>query len=199
MATHTETPLAKDTLDGIAGSNAQGAALLGLSVDDDPKKIVTAIDEFVYAWQGGKRPSEKVIDPEDAPFALGSLWGQQIVRRFGWEWGMITFHQHNNTKAPGVLSPDRSLAIYPIHFLMGCLRDSGVDATILLSYNMIEAGKLGELSPGSYENLMDGVHRIVPRLPPGDAAVLPNPPLQRTGAAGWWSRILGLFGRGPGR
>src|SRR6185312_2908912 len=122
MTTHTETPLAKDTLYGITGANRQGASLIGASLDDDPKAVVTVIDAFVYAWQGGNRPPKKIVDPEDAPFALGSLWGQQIVRSFGWEWGMITFDQHNNTKAPGVLSPDRSLAIYPIHFLMGCLR-----------------------------------------------------------------------------
>lgn len=55
------------------------------------------------------------------------------------------------------------LAVYPIHFLMGALKDAGADVTIALSYNMLEAGKVGKLKPKGYFNLMGGVRRIVPR------------------------------------
>ena len=194
MGTHSETPFTNDGQASMDRAGAEGAAVIGVSPGDDPKTIVEAIDAFVYAWQGGKRPSPKVLDPEDAPYALGALWGQQIVRRFRWDWRTITFHEHNNSKAPGVLSPDRALALYPIHFLIGCLRDPRVDATILLSYNMLEAGKLGETTPGAYENLMEGVQRIVPR---GPAAPSDGPP-HSPGGAGWLSRIRRLFGGGSG-
>jgi hypothetical protein len=43
---------------------------------------------------------------------------------------------------------------------------------------MLKAGNLGETTPGSYVNLMDGVHRIVPRI-----ATPPNKP--------WWKRVIG--------
>ncbi len=124
------------------------------------KALIEAVDAFVFDWQAGKRPPPHSMDADDAPYALGSLWGEQLVRRFSWEWAMVTFHDHS--VAPGVLSPDRALAVYPIHFLMGALKDAGVDVTIALSYNMLEAGKVGRLEPKGYL-LMDGVRRIVPR------------------------------------
>ena len=77
---------------------------------------------------------------------------------------MVTFHEHGDSTAPAVLSPDRSLAVYPIHFIMGCLQDSTVDTTILLAFNMLYADTVGDTTPGSYFNLMDGVHRIIPRI-----------------------------------
>lgn len=164
LKTHSEEPIDPKTFN-LEAAAQDGAALVGVSTSDDPDSIVAAVDEFVFAWQGGKRPPKKVIDPEDAPYALGPLWGQQLVRKFGWDWKFVTFHEHGDSSAPGVLSPDRSLAIYPIHFVLGCLQDSTVDAAIELSYNMLKAGETCEAEPGEYFNYMDGVHRIVPRWP----------------------------------
>jgi hypothetical protein len=61
------------------------------------------------------------------------------------------------------VSLDRSLVVYPIHFITGALEDSRVDATIALAFNMLEAGTVGKQKPKGYLNLMTGVHRIVPR------------------------------------
>ena len=189
MKTHTEADLPPSTRDGIDASAAEAAGWVGVSTDDEPAKIVDAVDAFAFAWQCGTRPPASEIDPEDAPFALGSLWGNQLVRRFGWEWRMVTFHEHGDSVAPGVLSPDRALAVYPIHFLIGCLQNPGVDATVMLGYNMLDAGQIPDPPPGNYFNLMDGVHRLIPRLPPGPAA----PP---TAPAGPMSRVRKFFGRG---
>lgn len=160
--THSEEPV-DPSMFPLEGAAEEGAAILGVSMSDKPDSIVAAIDKFVFAWQGGKRKLKKGIDPEDVPYMLGSLWGQQLVRKFGWDWKMVTFHEHGDSTAPGVLSPDRSLAVYPIHFIIGCFEDSTVDATIMLSYNMLKAGDTGEDKPGEYLNYMDVVHRIVPR------------------------------------
>lgn len=164
MANITEEPIEMETMAGIHGCAAEGLELLGIVAKaGDPKAVVAAIDAFVYAWQKGQRPPAEKLDPDAAPLILGSLWGEQLVRRFGWEWAMITFHDHEDAKTPGVLSPDRSLAVYPIHFLTGCFEDPQVDATIALAYNMLDAGATDGLEPGEYFNLMDGVQRIVPR------------------------------------
>jgi hypothetical protein len=163
MTKITEKPMSADTASSLTGASRDGLAVLGLDAAAEPKAVIEAVDQFVFDWQDGKRPPPDKLDPEDAPFALGSLWGEQLVRRFGWEWAMVTFHDHGNSVAPGVLSPDRALAVYPIHFLMGALKDAGVDVTIALSYNMLEAGNVGKLKPKGYFNLMDGVRRIVPR------------------------------------
>jgi hypothetical protein len=164
MKTHSEHPFPKSMAEALRADAEHGTKLLGVSPDDDPAIIVAAVDAFVYNWQCGDKPPKRVLDPENAPFTLGATWGQQLVHAFGWEWAIVTFHEHGDTTAPGVLSPDRSLAVYPIHFVMGCLQDSTVDTTILIAFNMLEAGKVGDTAPGSYFNLMDGVHRIIPRI-----------------------------------
>jgi hypothetical protein len=176
MDSHTEADIDPNTFASLAGAADEGAKLIGVSPSADPEAIVEAVDAFVFAWQCGTRPSKNAFDPDDVPFAIGSLWGQQIVRKFGWHWKSVTFHEHGNTSAPGVLSPDRALAIYPIHFVLGCLKDSNVDTTIMLSYNMLVAGQMNGASAGAYTNVMEGVHRLIPRI------AVQKP---------WWKRLFG--------
>lgn len=165
MKTHTEDPVAPERMKLILGSAEDGVKAVGVkSSQEPPDLIVAAVDQYVFDWQQGKLPKAKKIDAEDAPFALGTLWGQQLVRAFGWHWAMITFHEHSDSEAPGVIAPDRSLAVYPIHFVQGCLANRGVDVTIALAYNMLKAGKVKGLPPNKYQNLMEGVRRIVPRV-----------------------------------
>lgn len=170
MENVSEKPVEPKTLQIFKNCARDALGVLGLAEGtSDPDTVVSAIDEFVYQWQKGKRPSPKVLEAEDAPYIIGSLWGEQLIKRFGWEWAMVTFHDHGDSSAPGVFSPDRGLAVYPIHFLTGCFENPGVDATILLSYNMLAAGKTRETIEGreinrkAYFNLMEGVRRIVPR------------------------------------
>lgn len=164
MASISEQKIQPDTFASIQSCARDAVDLLDIGDKaSDPQAVVEAIDAFVYEWQKGQRPPPDILDPEDAPFVLGSLWGEQLVKRFGWEWAMMVFHEHGDSSAPGVVSPDRSLAVYPIHFLIGCLQNPDVDATLALSYNLLDAGKIGKMDPGQYFNLMDGVHRIVPR------------------------------------
>jgi hypothetical protein len=164
MKTHSEHPFPKSTAEALREEVDAGSKLLGVSPDDDPAKIVAAVDAFVFDWQCGDHPPASVLDAGDAPFRMGAVWGEQLVRAFGWEWATVTFHEHGDMTAPGVLSPDRSLAVYPIHFIMGCLQDPAVDTTILIAFNMLAAGTIDSTTPGSYFNLMDGVHRIIPRI-----------------------------------
>ena len=137
--------------------------MLGLNERSDPHRILAAIDQFVYGWQCGERPPIP-CEAEDLPYTLGSLWGEQLNRQFGWEWKTITFHEHGDSQAPGVVSPDRSLAIYPIHFIIGCMANSTIDATILLSFKMLAESDWSDSTPRAYANLMEQVFRIVPRI-----------------------------------
>ena len=108
--THSEAPFTPDRMKLILASAGDGLKAVGMtSMDQAPAVLVHAVDDYVFNWQQGKLAKEKMIDPEDAPFALGTLWGEQLVRQFGWQWATITFHQHKDSKAPAVLSPDRSL------------------------------------------------------------------------------------------
>lgn len=164
MKTHTDNPFPASMTEACTAEVAVGTRVLGLTPDDEPATIVSAIDAFVFNWQCGERPPPSVLDPEKVPVMLGAVWGQQFVREFGWEWAIVEFHEHDGMTAPAVLSPDRSLAVYPIHFIMGCLQDSTVDTTILVAFKMLAARRIGDTTPGSYFNLMEGVHRIIPRI-----------------------------------
>ncbi len=102
-------------------------------------------------------------DDDEPAYTFGSLWGTQLVRQLGWEWGWVTFHDHGDTRAIGVFSPDRALAIYPFHFVHGCLRRN-TPVTILLAFDILVDGKrVPRLPPGGYENVMDNVHHAEPR------------------------------------
>jgi hypothetical protein len=146
-------------LEGIDGSAVEGASLAGVATDDPPLKIVTAINAFVSKPPRGS--SGRVDNWTDRALPLGSLWGQQLVRQFGWEWSGVVFHDRGDTKAIGVLTKDRSLAIYPWHFVFGCL-ENNAPVTILLSFNMLLANKIPAQNKGEYVNLMDHVHHVIP-------------------------------------
>ena len=161
----TEGRVPSDVMASIRGCAKDARQVLGKKyAKADPATVVRAIDDFVYRWQRDDRPSEDdVEDGDTARLIMGSLWGEMLVEEFGWEWAEVTFHDHDDSVAFGVVSPDRSLAIYPLEFLLGYVQDPEVDVTVALSFNMLKAGKVPTMRKKSYTNVMDGVRRIVPR------------------------------------
>ena len=161
----TEEPIPENLLRNIKGCAKDALKVLGSKfAKADAATVVAGIDDFAYRWQKGDRPSTKVVeDGEEAHLIFGSLWGEQIVKQFGWEWAKVTFHDYDDSVAFGVFSPDRSLAIYPLEFMLGCLQDPDVDVTVALSFNMLQAGKVPKMKKKSYTNVMEGVNRLVPR------------------------------------
>ncbi len=155
----TEQPLDAAVASNLAGAAAEGAKLANISSTASPLQIVEAINAFV-----AKPPSSwfrKVDNWTDRALPLGSLWAEQMVRQFGWEWATVVRHDQGDSKAVGVFDPSRSLAIYPFDFVFGCLESKSYP-TILLAFNMLVVGKVPELPARSYMNLMDGVRHVVP-------------------------------------
>lgn len=158
----TETELDNQMLEEIRQSAREGAELIGVDLEaQSPQEIVEKIDAFVSQQQRRKKSTSG--DHDAAEIALGGLWGEQLVRALGWEWSSVTFHDHNNANAVGVFSPDRSLVIYPLHFIFSCL-ENAAPVTILLAFNMLQDGsRIPELPPRGFENVMDNVHHVVSR------------------------------------
>ncbi len=158
----SEEKISKEMIRNIKGCAADAAAMLGIDLSQlSHGEIVERIDSFIHSWQKGKRP--KIPEGDDLSLTLGSLWGEQLVKKFDWQWAGVTFHEHNNSKAVGVFSPDRSLAIYPFHFIYGCIENNAI-VTIMLSYNMLKDGsKIPKLPSRGYTNVMDNIQHIVPR------------------------------------
>ena len=160
-----EEPVSDEILGNIRDCAADCLELLGSQFTaDHPARLVDAIDNFTYRLQkGDATASASFEDTEDAGLILGSLWGQQLVKQFGWQWAKVTLHDDGNAVMFGVVSPDRSLAIYPFEFVEQCLNDARIDCTIMLSFNMLLDAGIPQMDAGSYTNVMDGIHRIVPR------------------------------------
>ncbi len=137
------------------------AAILGVSLEtNSPDEIVAAVNDCARAIKRGEGPAF----PEDSEvdLLLGCLWGSQLIRVLDWEWINITFHDHDDSQAVGVVSPKRDMAIYPFHFIHGCIENAAT-VTILLSFNMLRERAGAPTYPErSYENVMDHVYHIVP-------------------------------------
>lgn len=143
---------------------AANDARSALDIENDSpsaEELVKGVDELVFRAQKSK--CKGIDDTWTFSIAVGSLWGQCLVEKLGWQWMNVNFDEGEEAKAVGVVSPDRSLAIYPFYFVYGCL-ENNAPVTIALSFNMlVDGSRIPDLPANGYENVMDNVHHIVPR------------------------------------
>jgi hypothetical protein len=143
----------------------KGLALLCQQASSDPHVLVDAVDACTYSHQKRNRFflsrvfRRKTTNIEKA-LGLGIVWGNQLVRRFGWEWVCLVI---NGVDRYAVVSPDRSLAVYPTYFIKACLDNPYADCTAMLAFNMMDENNVPDQTPGTYLNMMEGVFRIIPR------------------------------------
>ena len=167
----TERALRPQELKEIADHAERARQTLGLTDPEaSPEVVLQAVEDFVERRQAERRdtnPLKKLLSRGPAPnpaatsLGLGFLWGNQLVRRFGWVWTCL--QSPGQGEAYSVVSVDRSVAVHPTHFVKACLEDPRADCTIMLAYNMLAAGKVSGMPAQGYENLMWGVRRIVPK------------------------------------
>jgi len=153
-----DTALVPEILQHLPGAAREGTTLVGVSISDEPLKIVTAIDEFVAH---PPRPGflKRVDNWNERAMPLGALWGEQLVRRLGWQWMMVI--DDDEEASIGVFDVRRSMGIYPFDYVFECIESRGQPA-ILLAFNMLAAGTMPSFPDRSYEDIMDGVQHIVP-------------------------------------
>ena len=167
----TERALRPQESKEITDHATRAMSTLGLAdAQAEPEIILRAVEDFVDRWQAERRnlnPLKKLLSRSPAPnpiatsLGLGFLWGNQLVRRFGWMWTCL--HEAGQGEAYSVVTVDRSVVVHPTHFVKACLDDPRADCTIMLAYNMLVAGKVSGMPAQGYENLMWGVRRIVPK------------------------------------
>jgi len=160
----SERPLSAGELVQFEHYRRKGLDLLGTSASAEPKQLVEAIDEYVTAWQDKRRGLLAMLrsrgDAVEPARALGVVWGDQIVRHFDWTW---TCEIRGDEERFAITSPNRSLIIYAPQFIHDCLHDPIRDCTVMLAFNMQEAGNFTGCKAGDYVDVMSGVFRIVPR------------------------------------
>lgn len=167
----TERKLTPQEQKEIVDFASRAMSNLGLTQPNmPPLDICQAIENFIDHWQDERRkpnPFKKLLSrgPTPNPLAnsllLGYLWGNQLVRQFGWVW--VCLQEERQGEAHSVVTVDRSLVIHPTRFIKACLEDPRADCTIMLAYNMMLAGEMSGMPANGYENVMWGVRRIVPK------------------------------------
>lgn len=161
-----ERKLSTNELNEFSQFADKGRELLGIDTKNvPPAQIVEAVDHYVYKLQKKySNPLIRVIskkpDVIDIALALGIVWGNQLVRLQKWQWTCIVSTERESY---GVASLNRSMIIYPTYFLRSCLEDPRIDCIAALSFNMLAADSIPKFAENEYMNVLEGVHRIVPR------------------------------------
>jgi len=145
----TEEPVAESIARGIPGAAVEGAEIVGVDPSEGAKTKIEAINSFLTPKKSGwfGRNTDTIIDNwTERSLPIGCLWGEIMVQHFGWSWANLIQHDHDDFKAISVVNDDRSLAIFPWHYCFGCL-ENDVHPTVLLAFNMLEAGKIPQQEP----------------------------------------------------
>lgn len=165
MTAVRDRALSADEISAFQRYRQMGLRALQASDADDPKMLVQAINSYVDEWQSKRRGfmarlRSRAEDVTEIARALSVVWGDQIVRQFGWEW--ICEVQEDEERY-AVASPDRSLVIHAPQFISRCLEKPQTDCTVLLAFNMQSAGNFTGCAPRAYVSVMSGVRRVVPK------------------------------------
>lgn len=124
----------------------------GLQASDAPGRIVDAIDRYVVDLQA------KNSVPWDAWYKyytpLGALWGEEIGRTYDWEWERVWLDENEGQFVYAIVSPDRSMVIYPFRYLIACLED-GKPIAVSRVYQALGDEREGlDFPPGSYTDIL---------------------------------------------
>ena len=118
-----------------------GSQMLALKGDENPKEIVSKINQFVSDAKEQKRQFS-----QDEILALGILLGWQYVNGLQWEWGEAVWDGDIDTSAIGVLNADNSLFNNPMAWMNSVLNSDRVP-NFLLNYNMVAGNKVPKAQP----------------------------------------------------
>ncbi|MEJ8851792.1 DUF3806 domain-containing protein [Variovorax rhizosphaerae] len=125
--------------------------------------IVTGIDDFIQAAQGPLlfAPTKSFeVDDAVAARALGTVWGNQMVREFGWEWICVTLGEEEHFV---VAAPDRALVVFAHDYVWKCLESNDMECNVALSFDLLRAGAIKAPPALTYTSMMPMVKRSKPR------------------------------------
>jgi len=160
-----DRPLRADEVAAFQQYRQRGMTVLSAAESSEPKELVRAINEYVDAWQSKRRGflsrlRSRTDDATETARALSVVWGDQIIRRFGWEW---ICEIQGDEERYAVAPADRAVVIHAPEFITECFDQPNTDCTVLLAFNMQEAGKFSDCPAREYVSVMSGIRRIVPK------------------------------------
>ncbi len=136
-----------------------GLEMLGITDDRQPHEIVEAVDKWVDDFQDTANEDVDEAEIERLVVNLGTIWGEQVVKEFGWQW--VCFEGAGEILA--VVSPERALYIIPYEYLLACMQDPELDCTVMLSFNLLKENPPENLRKNDYDHFMMSAFRMVPK------------------------------------
>lgn len=154
-----ESPPNNERLALLSAVTNDAVELLGIDLDaDSPQTVMTKVNEAIVALVFDEPTA--VAEDENPDLLLGCLWGAQMARQFNWYWADVVIDDSFNEVA--MISPGKEMIIFPLSFVSACIQKQCI-CTVLLAFNMLlENDRIGEIAPGSFENIMLSIHHIVP-------------------------------------
>lgn len=144
-----ERELDRDEISELTSYERQAHSLLPADfIDVEPKEVVGAIKIAIQTLRARKMTHDEVTD---VAFALGYLYGEQLRKKFGWNWRYVT--QDNGFESYGVISADKAFVCFSIKSVYELLLDPQKDNASLLLFNMIDGGNIPEPEPGRLQSL----------------------------------------------
>lgn len=119
-------------------------------------RVLSVVEARVRSYANKKQKIDDVYD--ERILDLGSVWGEMLVCEFQWVWSEFEFSDHSS--ALGILDPICNRAVYPFHYMYGCIVNKA-EIQIELSYNLVKSGKIPSRKHKAVDNLMDHVHYII--------------------------------------
>lgn len=154
----TEEELPESMAQNLVRAAIEGAEIVAAEMDSSAHEVISKINTFL---EPPNSKNSNVDNWSDLVLPIGCLWAKVVIEHFGWAWVSLIQHDHDDFQAVAIVNQDRSLAIFPFHYIFGCL-ENGVDPTILLAFNMLDTGGIPPQPANGYANMMDGVRHIIP-------------------------------------
>lgn len=144
----TEASLDEESISEMSTQVEQASKRLRLKRTDDAGKKLKAIEKEIQVVRGRQNLTEE--DVVQNAIELGYLAGHVFCQGLNWEWCIVSTPQEEDSIC--VCNHNRALAIEPIEWIYNLLA-SEVPINCLLTYNMLDAGRLPPVQPQSYTRL----------------------------------------------
>lgn len=120
----------------------------------DPDKLQQLVSQAIDMYRN-QDDAHRDASLLDATVSLGSLWGQVICDQMGWTW--VSVRTDTLTENYGIVSPNRSHLIFPLHCVKDLLIDSTREQNSLALYNQVRFGILPPANEREYRLLGSNV------------------------------------------
>jgi len=142
-----ERALSDNELAEVTSCSAEGYRILEFDSKADPDQVQVAIHAWMEDFrQRRPRWSKKKI--QDTALALGSLWGQTVCGKLGWQWAAVTLISRD-TESHSIVPPKRQWVIFPLDNFVAMLGGSRQHVNTPNTLELYEKLKSGEFCSGT--------------------------------------------------